>query len=134
MPPARDVARLLAVGRIAIGAALVLAPRRAARGWIGPDAGSGGASVLGRALGIRDLVLGAMALHTLDHPDVAPRWQRTLAGIDAVDLLATVAARRELPRSGVALTVVMATAGSAGHAWAAGRLAAEPEPVPEPQP
>jgi hypothetical protein len=40
------------------------------------------------------VLLGFMALHTLDHPPVAARWQRSLAACDAVDGLATVAARR----------------------------------------
>ena len=119
----RDVARLIAGGRIAIGAGLLLAPRLATRPWIGKDAGRAGAKVLARAMGARDLVIGAIALHTLGNPQVAPRWQKAGAAVDAVDLAATLAARRELPRGGVVLVVVMATCGVSGQVWAASGLA-----------
>ena len=119
----RDLARLIAAGRIAIGAGLVLAPRLSTRPWIGADAGRPGAKVLARAMGSRDLVIGAIALHTLGNAQVAPRWQKAGAAVDAVDLAATLAARRELPRGGVALVVAMATCGIAGQVWAAAGLA-----------
>jgi len=119
----RDAGRLIAAGRIAIGAALVLAPRLSTRPWLGDDAERTGAQVLARAMGARDIVTGAVALHTIDQPDAGPRWQRTLAGVDAVDLAATLAARRELPRVGVALVVAMASAGLAGQLWVARGLA-----------
>jgi len=119
----RDVARLIAAGRIAIGAGLVLAPRLSTRPWIGEDAGRPGAKVLARAMGARDLVIGAIALHTLGNAQVAPRWQKAGAAVDAVDLAATLAARRELPRGGVVLVVVMATCGVSGQLWAASGLA-----------
>ena len=117
----RDVARVLAAGRIAIGAGLLAAPRLSLGMWIGRDAGRTSAPV-GRALGIREVVLGAMALHTLDRPQVARRWLRTLAACDGVDLVATLAAGRALPPYGRALIVAMASAGTAGQLWAAGRL------------
>jgi len=119
----RDVARLIAAGRIAIGVGLLLAPRLVTRPWIGADAGRPGAKVLARAMGARDVVIGAIALHTLSNPQVAPRWQKAGAAVDAVDLAATLAARRELPRGGVALVVTMATFGVRGQLWAAAGLA-----------
>ena len=78
MPP-RDVARALNIGRIALGLSLVLAPRRTGRVWIGADADRPGTGVVLRAHGIRDALLGALALHTLDAPQVGPRYQATLA-------------------------------------------------------
>jgi hypothetical protein len=126
----RDVARVINTGRIALGAALMLAPRRTARGWIGADADAPGAMALARALGVRDAVLGAMGLHTMDNPQVAPRWQRTLALCDGVDLAATLAVRRSLPPVGVALTVVMAGVAAGAQLWAAGELG-KIEPAPE---
>ncbi|HEX8205674.1 MAG TPA: hypothetical protein VF587_06430, partial [Solirubrobacteraceae bacterium] len=98
MTEPRDAARLLAVGRIVIGAALVLAPKRAGAGWIGDAAERDETTVLARALGVRDVLLGAMVLHTVDHPDVAPRWLSATAACDAVDFAAGVAARDSLPR------------------------------------
>ncbi|HEX8156922.1 MAG TPA: hypothetical protein VF526_06005 [Solirubrobacteraceae bacterium] len=125
----RDVARVINTGRIALGAALMLAPRLAARGWIGQDADAPGVTALARGLGVREAVLGAMGLHTMDNPQVGPRWQRTLALCDGVDLAATLAVRRSLPRAGVALIVVLAGSATGGQLWAAGRLAKiDPEP------
>jgi len=119
----RDVARLINAGRIGLGLALVLAPRRMGRGWIGASAQAPGVTAMARALGIRDAVLGAIALHTIDNPQVGPRWQRTLALVDGVDLVATLGARRGLPRFGVASVVVMAGAATGAQLWAAGQLA-----------
>jgi hypothetical protein len=120
---ARTLARGIAIGRIAFGAALVVAPRATGRRWIGADADRPGATVVARGLGIRDLVLGMIALHTLSHPEVGPRWQRTLAVCDAVDLAATVAAREALPAGAVLGTTVVAGGAVLSELWAAGRLA-----------
>jgi hypothetical protein len=109
----RDVASAYGAGRVAVGAALLLAPRPLGRIWLGRSAGTPGGAVALRALGARDLVLGAIALHTLDAPQIAPRWQYTCAAVDAVDLLATAAARPGLPRTGSALVMAIAAAGAA---------------------
>ena len=111
----RQGARTLAIGRAAFGAALLLMPERVARGWLGEYAGRPAVQALVRSIGVRDLVLGAIALHTLDRPEVGPRWLATCAVVDTVDLLATGAARRDLPAAGVAGTAVVA-----GGAAAAG--------------
>jgi hypothetical protein len=66
-----------------------------------------------RALGAREVILGGMSLHTLDHPQVAPRWQRTCAAVDAVDFVATAVARPALPPAGSALVMAMAAGGAA---------------------
>jgi hypothetical protein len=84
-------------------------------------------------MGARDVVIGAIALHTLGNPQVAPRWQKAGAAVDGVDLAATLAARRELPRGGVALVVTMATFGVSGQLWAAAGLGRTGQTSP-PQP
>lgn len=120
----RDVARVLAAGRIAIGAALLATPRLSLGVWIGRDAAVAGAvAPVGRALGIREVVLGGMLLHTIDRPQVAVRWLRAVAVCDAVDLVATVAARRALPGPGRPLIVVLAGSAAAAQIWAARELA-----------
>jgi hypothetical protein len=131
----RDVARALAAGRIAIGAGLLAAPRLAIGTWLGRNAVDRAVAPVGRALGVREVVLGGMLLHTLDRPQVGPRWLRTLAACDAVDLAATLAARRALPRTSM-LVILLALTGAAGQLWAARELAradspgtAEPTPV-----
>jgi hypothetical protein len=101
-------ARLIAVGRVLFGIALVARPEQTSRRWLGGAAGTAGTQVAVRGLGIRDLMLGAMTLHTLSHPQIGPRWVATCAVNDAVDLVATYAGRDELPSSGVAGTVALA--------------------------
>jgi hypothetical protein len=118
----RDVARAYAAGRVAIGVVALLAPRPIGRLWLGAAGGTAGGGVAMRALGVRDLVLGAMALHTLDHPEVAPRWQRTCAAVDGLDFAATAVARRSLPPVGSALVMALAAGGAATGAWLGGAL------------
>ncbi len=115
---ARDVARILALGRVGIGAALVAAPQLG-RGWVGSAADSGGGQAALRALGIRDLLLGALTLHTLSHPQAAPRWIAACAVADVVDCAATLAARESLPSKGVPVAVLAGGSAVAGLAVAA---------------
>lgn len=122
---ARSVVRAMAIGRIAIGATLLTAPKPAGAGWIGSDiAGSPGGSVLLRTTAIRDLVLGVAALRESD-PGRAAHLQLGLAAVDATDLLVTLAARRALPPR--APVFVGAIAGSAvvAELWAARALASD---------
>jgi hypothetical protein len=119
---ARTAARLYGAGRVALGASLLIAPRPLGRVWLGRAGGSPAGAVVLRALGARDLVLGGIAMHTIDHPEVAPRWQRTCAAVDAVDLVATAAARPALPPVGSALVMAMAAAGAAAGAALASAL------------
>ncbi|HEX8083810.1 MAG TPA: hypothetical protein VF529_05930 [Solirubrobacteraceae bacterium] len=109
----RDAARALAFGRIAFGAAAVLAPRLAAGGWVGADGRTSGATVLTRALGARDVLMGAMVLHTIDNPEVAPRWLSATAACDAVDLAATAATRDDLPTAKATMGMLVAGTGAA---------------------
>ena len=95
--------------------------------WIGRDAAAGGVAAVGRALGVREVVLGGMLLHTLDRPQAGRRWLRALSACDAVDIAATLAARRALPAHGRVLIVAMASAGAAGQLWAAQALTAARE-------
>lgn len=124
----RDAARVYGFGRAGIGALMLVAPRLAIAPFFGRRAAQGpGVSALVRTTGVRDLVIGMIAVHTLDHPDVAPRWQRACAAIDAVDGLAVLAARRELPTAGVAGFLAIAGGGAAAGAWLSGQVGrAEP--------
>jgi hypothetical protein len=129
---ALSAGRAIAAGRIAAGLALLLAPGRTSRAWVG-DHGPAG-EVLTRCVGIRDLVMGGIALHTVDHPQVGPRWVATCALADAVDGLASFAARRSLPAVGaVGVPVVAAGSAAVGLAAAAvlrrraGRIALGPQ-------
>jgi hypothetical protein len=119
---AREVARGYGAGRVALGAGLLVAPRLLGRPWLGRTATEPAGQVVLRALGARDLIIGAIALHTVDHPDVGPRWQRTCAAADAVDALATLVARRSLPAAGSALVAALAATGTVTGLTVAGAL------------
>jgi hypothetical protein len=114
---ARTVARLYAGGRLGLGAALVAAPRVLGRPWIGSAADDAGGQVALRALGIRDALMGAVALHVVDHPQVGARWMATCAVADAVDLAATVAAGDRLPATGRLGVAAIAASGAATGVW-----------------
>lgn len=110
----RDAARAQAAGRVAIGAALTLAPRLAGRGWIGEESSQPGTQAILRALGIRDLILGALTLHVVDRPGVGSRTIATCAVADVVDFAGTLAVRDQLP--GRAANGTLALAGGSAIA------------------
>ena len=94
---ARAAARALALARVGFGAAMLAAPGAVGRPWIGEAVATPGGAVLMRALGVRDLLLGAIAAHVVDRGPVAARAAQANAVADLVDFAATLAARRSLP-------------------------------------
>ncbi len=133
---ARDVARLIAAVRIGAGVTLMAAPGLVTRPWIGAHSGLAGTRVMVRGLGIRDAIMGGIQLHTVDHPQVGPRWVASGALADAVDGLATLAARRDLPRVGAPVLGLGALAAAAVGLLTAKALreqAEGQEPVPAPE-
>jgi hypothetical protein len=118
------VARGLAAVRVALGVAALAAPDLLAGPWIGADAGLPNARLLARAMGMRDLALGAGALLALSRGrgQGARDWVWLGAASDAVDATLTAVAFRRLPRVGR-----WGVIGSAGGAaivglWAASRM------------
>jgi hypothetical protein len=96
---ARSLARLLAAGRVAVGATAVVAPVTVARPWIGDAADTLPSKLLARTMGGRDLALGVGALRALSRTDAEARpWVALGGAADAVDTLATVVAFGALPR------------------------------------
>ena len=123
----RSGARAVAAGRVALGLTALVWPSVPARPWVGGAADELGARVFGRALGARDLALGLGALAALQGP-AARQGPATGAGpasawalSDALDVVASLASWRELPRMGRWL--VVGSAGGAALAGAAGALA-----------
>jgi hypothetical protein len=123
-------AQAVAAGRVALGLAALAWPQLPGRPWVGAAADGVAARVFGRALGARDLALGLGALNAMRRPSLAAGpaqarvWVAAGALSDALDVAATVAAWRELPRAGRLL--VVASAGGAALAGAAGAVAAQP--------
>ena len=92
----RQSVRFISAGRIAIGAVMLLAPRRGAASWVGPDGRSGALTLLVRSFGAREVALGAGTLASLDSGGPARPW--VMAGVvaDGLDAVASVLAIRHL--------------------------------------
>jgi hypothetical protein len=106
----RHLARLLATGRVGLGALLLVRPA-AARSWIGDVAEQPGGRVAVRALAVRDLVIGVGVLRALDRGESLRPWLAFSAAADLGDTLATLGAVRRLPRG--AIGALALAAGSA---------------------
>jgi hypothetical protein len=109
------LARGLALNRMSFGAGLILAPSVYARSWVGSDAAAQDTTqVLARALGARDLALGAGGLLALRQGDAqrARRWFAAQGMTDAVDLVATLVAR-EVPLPARVFAAAMAAGSTA---------------------
>ncbi len=107
------LARLVAWGRVAIGATAIAAPAVVARPWIGDAAGSVTARLLARTMGGRDLAIGVGTLRALGRSDSEARPWVALGGTaDAVDALATVVAFGSLP-SRTRWSILAVTVGAA---------------------
>ncbi|MDO9408423.1 hypothetical protein [Patulibacter sp.] len=104
-----NVARALGLGRVAVGLAILAVPAKVGESWLGADGTTPGAQVALRGLGIRDVLVGMAQAHTASDPERGYRWARTASLGDAVDLVATLAAAKHLPRSGVLTIGVVAT-------------------------
>jgi hypothetical protein len=117
---ARLAMKGIGAGRLAIGLALVAVPKQAARGWLGETADTDGGTIAVRALGIRDALLGFMAIHvaSADDPMVAARWSAAIAVCDLVDGAATAAARPGGRLGPQADAVIALGVGSALAGWA----------------
>jgi hypothetical protein len=123
MSPRRG-AWLLAAGRALLGVAVLAAPEKVTEHWLGEDnARLPVVGDLARSLGARDLALGLAVLASLDDPVLGPRVQAACAFVDGVDTLATIIARKGLPRKGVIGTVLVAGASSAVGFYFSHRLA-----------
>ncbi len=119
----RDGARAVAAGRVALGLTALAWPSVPARPWVGASSKDLAARVFGRALGARDLALGLGALAALQGTDrgSAGTWVAAGALSDALDVMASLASWRDLPR--LSRWLVVASAGGAAMAGAAGALA-----------
>src|ERR671921_643352 len=95
----RILAGLISLGRFGFGVAFVAQPKLMERAWIGKQARLPGAQLLARAVGARDLVLGLGGLQALRRDDgSAGPWMAAASICDAVDVGATLAAGRGIPR------------------------------------
>jgi hypothetical protein len=120
----RRAAWLIAAGRIGLGAAVLVAPRRTTARWLGEEnAAHPAVGDLARGLAARDIALGLAALSTLGDRRVGPQVQLGCALADGADVLGTVLACKHLPATAAAGTVAIAGCASVASLYLARRLA-----------
>lgn len=113
----RLLARLLAGGRILIGAALVAAPRTAGRRWLGDDADRAATEVVVRGLGGRDVAIGLGALAALEAGTPVRRWLEAGVLADLGDAAAMAVAGDDVPPASRLGTVAVAAGAAALGVW-----------------
>ena len=114
----RRAARSLALGRIALGVAMLVAPKLVGSGWVGRDAASDpGTRVLLRGLAARDIGLGFGLKASLDRDAPIRGWLEGGLAADGTDLAATLSAGRDLPLAGRVLVGTLAGGAVALGAW-----------------
>ena len=113
---------MTAVGRVAVGASLVIAPSLLGKMWVGEDGASTGTKLAFRTMGIRDLALGAGTLHALATGEPARSWVLLTAISDAVDATATIIAFRRIPLRASLPAILTASTAAAIGASAVDRL------------
>jgi hypothetical protein len=118
----RRAAAVIGAGRAALGAAVLLAPE-VTTSWLGEHARHPAVRYLTHLIGVRDLALGVLTLASLRDGEGAGRMQLVCATADTVDVLATLAARAELPAAGVAGTVALGGGAAAAGVYLARALA-----------
>jgi hypothetical protein len=122
----RTLARFLAGTRVAIGLALFVAPRQAARSWLGDAVDDAGARMGVRGLGARDVALGAGLLAAIEDGGSPDRWLEAGAVADLADAAAVLMAREERPTAIVAATLAVAGGAAALGLWLRDRLGEAP--------
>jgi len=118
VPTPHDIARGQALGRAVLGSALTVAPRLAARAWLGAGpARRPQTAVVVAAMGARDLGLGLGTVQAIRQGHGARPWLAAGVLADAADLVATWRARDELPAFGVASIALLAGGSAAAGLW-----------------
>ena len=124
MDTASTLGTALNVGRIAYGVAAVVAPTKAAAGWIGRAAGQPAVHPMTRAFGIRDVALGAATIGALKAAGPSGMGARMLLGlgvmVDTVDAVSGRLSRNDVPKP----SVIYAVAGGAAVTGAVALAAA----------
>jgi hypothetical protein len=118
----RQIVRMLAVGRVAVGVAALVAPRRSAAAVFGPSASTRAVAVVMRSFAARDLVLGLGTLRALDQDRDPKSWVQASAAADAVDAFAALTGVRSFSTARTLAGAASATAAALLGVRAADRL------------
>jgi hypothetical protein len=117
------IAKGIAAGRIAYGLACMTIPRTV----MGPAGGRAEGQMIwmGRAFGVRDLILGSGTLMALNQdPEAAVPWVEFSAAADALDVANAVVFNKELDKTGFIGVLTLAVPATLGGIWAARKLRA----------
>jgi hypothetical protein len=126
----RDIAIALARGRIAFGAAAMVAPGLASRLMLGADGSRPGTRLFARMIGGRDMALGLGVVIALDRGAPVRGWLEAGALADGVDLIGCLLARNEIPRSTFASVAPLAAGAALAGIWLSRQL--DPPPPADP--
>jgi hypothetical protein len=106
----RQLARSIAIGRVIFGAAMVIAPSFTGERWMGEGGTHPATRIAMRALGIRDVVLGAGAYRAMQVGEPVGPWVKAGGVADAVDATATALALRHIgPARGLPVMALATT-------------------------
>ncbi len=112
----------LARGRIAIGAASILAPEFVGRTMTARDGSDGGTRLFARMVGARDLGLGLGMLIAVNRGGPVRGWLEASAVVDGIDVAACLLARHDIRRGVLPSAVVLAAGGALLSAWLSRQL------------
>jgi hypothetical protein len=105
----RTMLTTLVAGRLAIGALLVAKPQGpVGAGWIGEEAERPTTALLFRSVGARDMALALGTLAAQRNGSPLKPWLLGATLADTVDLVATFAAGRAVPKAGKAAIALLA--------------------------
>lgn len=107
----RLIARLIAAGRVLFGVLCIASPKLVLQKHAASTPGQ--AVWMLRAFGIRDVVLGAGALASLNADEPDPDWVRMGAVADSADAVTALAFRKELGTQGLIATLSLAVPAAA---------------------
>ncbi|MDV6014267.1 hypothetical protein [Haloechinothrix sp. LS1_15] len=109
----RRLTGLYGLLRIIVGVFALIAPNRLTTLWVGRIRPREASVVLGRALGARDVAIGAGTLASSLSDRPVSSWIVAGGSADAVDALVTATAWRRLPRKRRVLVLLAAGGGTA---------------------
>jgi hypothetical protein len=122
----RNVAAVLARGRIAIGVVSLLAPGLVARTMTGRGSSRGATSLFAGMVGARDVALGFGLLSALDRGAPVRGWLEASALVDGIDVAACLLARHHIRTIVLPGAVGLAATGAVLSAWLSRQLDAPP--------
>ncbi|MCF2526274.1 hypothetical protein [Yinghuangia soli] len=115
----RQASAAWGAARVALGVLAITAPPVASRPWVGRDVENPGGTVFAKALGVRDIALGAGTAVSALTGRGFTTWALASAGADLGDTLITRRHWDGLPRTRAAIVALAGASAVAGVALAA---------------